>query len=117
MIAPMTSFPDGIGTPSHDSVKLAPWGKIAPIFMAASSVSSRSGLFDRMMIEVRPSPNWIGSDWKRSPFSIQYGKLITFVFASYVATNMSRACSANIARRRSPTSSMIASKSSCFASA
>ena len=135
-MVPITRSPIRIGTPSHDSASrpsLAPGASgpvpgaegsaslasdvlmTAPSATDSSSVPSRSGRLVRITWDVSPGPNAIGSLRYRRPSSISYGKSIMPVDSSYIEISIERALKR--IRIRSPTCSMIDSKSSCLARA
>ena len=72
MIAPITSAPDGIGTPSHDSVCVTPGASDSVVVAACSAVvPSRSGRPRWTTMDVRPVPSGRGSMRTRRPVSMK----------------------------------------------
>ena len=109
-MTPITRLAPVIGTPSQDSVSVPPI-EIAPAAFRSAAVPTRSGRFVRMTVDVMPSPSSRGSRWNGSPSSRSYGHVMRLVAGSCMAMKIER--TSNSWRTRSPTSSMIASNSSC----
>ncbi len=108
-MTPMVRSLAGIGTPTYDSVSLTLNG--APMAAASSAVETRIGRPVARIRAVSSSPRTFPSisRW-RTPWSSQYRNLTVPVSGSSMAIDSPAAPRASLAR--SPTASMIDSKSS-----
>jgi len=112
-MTPIARSPTRIGTPSQLSV--SPPKTIAPSSTPCSAVSSRSGRFVSRTRDVRTAaPSSNAGIFTRTFASTLYGNVTKFVAGSYSPIHNEFA--PKTVRMRSPTTSTIASKSSCLAS-
>ena len=112
---PITSSPARIGTPRKDSRRRPPIRDDA-VRLELVHRPNRSGPPVVMTSDVRPGPSWIGLDRHPLPWSSKYGNC-HLVRRSVIEGDVGGLAPGRSLRTRSPTRSMIAVKSSCFASA